>query len=90
MQHSALVPERYCPDPPVAPENGGISSWDIGTAGRTRFGTTITYTCGEARQLMRQDEEGYTVYYDEFQITCLWNRTYDKNPTVVSLVEPYG
>ena len=33
---------------------------------------------------MRQDEDGETVFYDKFDITCLLNGTYDKNPSVVS------
>ena len=33
---------------------------------------------------MRQDEDGETVFYDKLDITCLWNGTYDKNPSVVS------
>ena len=44
---------------------------------------TVAYSCVKARQLMRQDGEGETVFYDEFEITCLWNGTYDKNPSVV-------
>ena len=111
---------RFCPDPPLEPENGGISTWDSSTMrGRTRFGTTVTYrdgkkrwslgcviplrglphpgsrnlgvivltvaySCGQARQLRGQDEGGETLFYDEFEITCLWNRTYDKNPSLVS------
>ena len=47
--------------------------------------TVSTRSCGEARQLMRQDVEGETVFYDKLDITCLWNGTYDKSPSVVSL-----
>ena len=50
---------------------------------RNLFATLSTRSCGEARQLMRQDEDGETVFYDKLDITCLWNGTYDKNPSVV-------
>ena len=44
---------------------------------------TVAYRCGEARQLFRQDKEGETLFYDEFEITCLRNGTYNKNSSVV-------
>ena len=34
---------------------------------------------------MGLDGKGETVFYDEFEITCLWNGTYDKNPSAVRL-----
>ena len=99
---------KYCPDPPLEPENGGISTWDNNTmlgnpASRNMYSMlrdssltydassrnllptffTVAYRCGEARQLFRQDKEGETLFYDEFEITCLWNGTYNKNSSVV-------
>ena len=41
---------RYCPDPPLPPDNGGKYDWDPKSNGTTRYNTKVTYTCDVARK----------------------------------------
>jgi len=44
-----LISDRYCPDPPSPPENGGIYDWDVKMTGFTVYNTKVSYTCDVAR-----------------------------------------
>jgi hypothetical protein len=81
--------ERYCPNPPSAGENGGLTTWDYSLNSITPFGTTVKYTCDYGRRLLTMDESGHSVYYDEYSTFCQWNQTYAKDPAMVPKLSCY-
>ena len=72
--------ERYCPDPPVPPFNGGLTTWPLALSTVTPYAYKVTYTCDEARKLRKLDflpnATVIEVFYDSVELTCEWNQTW--------------
>ncbi len=82
-----VIAERYCPDPPVPVENGGLYDWRENMAGVTPYDTIVTYTCDIARQFLNASIENYTSVYDTVypiqKRRCEWNQTWTPYEEVV-------
>ncbi len=65
--------ERFCPDPPPSPVNGGTSTFLPSMSGSLLYESEITYGCGFGRKLYNATT-GLT--YDKVKSKCLWNQTW--------------
>ena len=79
FMHLSASSERFCSDPAHAPY-GGNHDWDAEkfSGGRTVYSTTVTYSCGLGKSLIRYDKKDSTKFklYDEQKFQCLWNQTW--------------
>jgi len=63
---NTFILARYCPDPPVPPENGGLYDWSAKLSGTANYNTKVTYTCDVARRFenLSASDANTTVLYD--------------------------